>query len=76
MMRFLLRLGFLISLFAITSCGSRQLSIVDKVSLNSAAMTFTHQGAALAECGLVSQIERGRSSATNAGGSGCAACAQ
>lgn len=55
---------------ALTACGTRDLSIVDKIALNSSAMKFDHTGAELSECGLVSQLERGRSSISNAGGTG------
>lgn len=54
----------------LTACGTRELSIVDKIALNSSAMKFDHSGTDLSECGLVSQLERGRSSLSNAGGTG------
>lgn len=54
----------------LTSCGTRKLSVVDKIYLNATAMRFDHTGAELAECTLVSQLERGRSSATSGGGAG------
>lgn len=55
---------------ALTACGTRKLSVVDKIFLNDTAMRFDHTGAELGECTLVSQLERGRSSGTNAGGTG------
>lgn len=54
----------------LTACGTRKLTVVDKIFLNDSAMRFDHTGAELAECTLVSQLERGRSSGTNAGGAG------
>lgn len=54
----------------LTACGSRDLSVVDKIFLNKAAMRFDHTGTELAECTLVSQLERGRSSAAGGGSAG------
>lgn len=54
----------------LTACGTRDLSVVDKIFLNATAMRFDHSGAELAECTLVSQLERGRSSSTSGGGTG------
>lgn len=55
---------------ALTACGTRKLSIVDKINLGSTAMRFDHEGAELSECTLVAQLERGRSSGTSGGGTG------
>lgn len=54
----------------LSACGTRDLSVVDKIALNSSAMKFDHSGTALSECGLVSQLEPGRSSLSSAGGTG------
>ena len=58
------------AVFGLAACGSRDLSVVDKIFLNKPAMRFDHSGAELAECTLVSQFERGRSSAAGGGGAG------
>ncbi len=54
----------------LTACGTRELGVVDKIQLGRAAMRFDHKGAELAECTLVSQFERGRSSSVGGGGAG------
>lgn len=63
---------FLAGAFALflPSCGTRDLSAADRVALSASAMKFGHTGTDLSECGLVSQLERGRSSSSNAGGTG------
>jgi len=58
------------AIFALTACGTRELSVVDKIFLTAPVMRFDHSGAELAECTLVSQLERGRSSAAGGGGAG------
>ena len=76
-MRRIILLSFgLVAPLALNSCQTSDLSFHDKLELQSVSMSFSSQGADLAECGLVSQFERGRASATTAGGSGCSACAQ
>ena len=61
---------FLISATAliVASCSSG--SLVSHVDLNKTAMTFNHEGADFGECGLVSQCEKGRASASQAAGGG------
>lgn len=62
--------GLIAVLGALTSCGTRDLSSADRVALSSSSMKFGHTGTELSECGLVSQLERGRSSSSSAGGTG------
>jgi len=54
----------------LSACGTRKLSVVDKIFLNDVAMRFDHSGAEITECTLVSQFERGRSSSAGGGAAG------
>ena len=55
---------------ALTACGTRELSVVDKINLGATGMRFDQKGAEATECSLVAQLERGRSSASSGGSTG------
>jgi len=56
--------------WALSACGTRELSFADRIQLGKNSLQFDQTGAQLTECTLVTQIERGRSSATSGGGAG------
>lgn len=55
-----------------SSCQS--VSIADQGTLSKSAMSFDEAGARSADCGLTTQIERGRSLTNASGAGGCASC--
>jgi len=61
----LLGVGWMLS-----ACGTRELGFADRIQLGKNSLQFDQKGAHLTECTLVAQLERGRSSATSAGGTG------
>lgn len=56
------------SVFMITACSSASPGFT--ANLNKNAMNFNQEGADFGECGLVSQFEKGRASASQAAGGG------
>lgn len=74
--RLLILLG-VVAAVGLTACGNqnfgfgtRELGFADKVQLGRNSLQFDQKGAMLTECTLVTQLERGRSSATSGGGAG------
>lgn len=54
------------------SCES--VSLADQPVLSRTAMKFDAKGARMAECSLVSQVEKGRALSNTTAGGGCASC--
>lgn len=52
----------------------QSVSIADQAQLSKPAMSFDNSGARLQECGLTSQIEKGRTVTGISSGGGCASC--
>ena len=58
----------------LAACSCQSVSVADQGSLSRAAMSFNVTGARSADCGLSTQIERGRSLTSASASGGCASC--
>lgn len=60
------------ALLLLPSCET--VTVVDQPVLNRTAMRFDAKGARVADCSLVSQVEKGRTLSNTTSGGGCASC--
>ena len=56
----------------LSSC--KTVTLVDQPVLSRTAMKFDAKGARVADCSLVSQVEKGRTLSNTSAGGGCASC--
>ena len=59
-------------LLLLPSC--KTVTLVDQPVLSRTAMKFDAKGARVADCSLVSQVEKGRTLSNSTAGGGCASC--